>query len=220
MLARRSCGRLAPLRWSGSTFSAKRADLMQIKRTDHIAIAVDSIDEALTFYRDALGLEVTHTDLEEDQGVVVAFLPTEGGEIELIEPVEPDSGVARYLKKRGPGMHHICLEVEDLDEALQHLREHDVRLIDEQPTTGTGGRRIAFIHPASAYGVLIELYETLPGDRADQRLTDLAELRRRVLVRGQVAVAGTRGFLDGLRRRVDATTSAVEPVPGDDAPEP
>lgn len=173
---------------------------MRIKSIDHVAIAVTNIDEALGFYRDALGLEVTNTDVEEEHGVVVAFLPTGCGEIELVEPVESDSGVTRFLERRGGGLHHICLEVDDLDAALERLRAHDVRLIDEAPHRGTGGRRIAFIHPKSAHGVLVELYETLPGDRAGRRLTDLADLRRRLVLGGHVAVAGTRGFLDTLRR--------------------
>lgn len=179
---------------------------MRIKRIDHLAIAVENIDEALGFFRDALGLEVTNTDVEEGQGVVVAFLPLGDSEIELIEPVERDSGVARFLDRRGSGMHHVCLEVENLDDALNRLRSHGVQLIDEQPYTGTGGRRIAFIHPKAAMGVLVELYETMPGDRRWRRLHNLDELRRRIVVRGRVAAAGTRGFLGGLRR-----TTSEEP---------
>jgi methylmalonyl-CoA/ethylmalonyl-CoA epimerase len=178
---------------------------MRITRIDHVAIAVPDIDDALGFFRDALGLEVTHTDLEEGQGVVVAFMPVGDSEIELIEPVESDSGVARYLQKRGPGMHHICVEVDDLDAALTRLNARDVRLIDEKPYIGTGGRRIAFIHPKSAYGVLVELYETLPGDRVGRRPTSLDELRHRLVVKSRVAAAGTRGFLEGLRRKGRAT---------------
>ncbi|MFN2115981.1 MAG: methylmalonyl-CoA epimerase [Anaerolineae bacterium] len=176
---------------------------MKVTRIDHVAIAVEDIDEALTFYRDALGLEVTTTDIEEGQGVVVAFMPVGDSELELIEPVDKGSGVARFLDKRGPGQHHICLEVDDLDAAMARLRAHDVELIDDEPYVGTGGRRIAFVHPRSSYGVLIELYETLPGDHLRRRLEDVGELRRRLLVRGRVAAAGTRGFLGGLRGRGD-----------------
>ena len=174
---------------------------MRITRIDHVAIAVSDIDEALGFYRDALGLDVTHTDLEEGQGVVVAFMPVGDSEIELIEPVDAGSGVARYLQKRGPGMHHICLEVDELDTALARLKERGIPLIDEAPYTGTGGRRIGFIHPHGAHGVLVELYETLPGDQAGHHRTSLDELRRRLAVGRRVAAAGTRGFLEGLRRR-------------------
>jgi methylmalonyl-CoA/ethylmalonyl-CoA epimerase len=173
---------------------------MRISRIDHIAIAVRNLDEALAFFRDALGLEVSHTDLEAGQGVVVAFLPVGDSEIELIEPVEPSSGVARYLERRGPGLHHLCVEVDDLDEALARLRSAGVRLIDEAPYIGTGGRRIAFIHPHSAYGVLVELYETLPGDRLGRTRQSIDVLRRRVVLNSRVAAAGTRGFIGALRR--------------------
>ncbi len=173
---------------------------MKIKRIEHVAIAVDDIDEALGFFRDALGLEVGTTDLEEGQRVVVAFMPLGEAEIELIEPVDADSGVSRFLDRRGPGMHHLCLEVDDLGEAITHLRERGVQLIDDEPYLGTGGRRIAFIHPNAAHGVLIELYETRLGDRLPRRLTNLDDLRRRLFVGGRVAAAGTRGFLEGLRQ--------------------
>lgn len=179
---------------------------MKISRLDHLAIAVHDINEALGFFRDALGLEVTNTDIEEGQGVVVAFMPVGDSELELIEPVKTDSGVARFLSGRGPGLHHICLEVDDLDAAMDRMREHGVQLIDEEPYVGTGGRRIAFIHPKSAYGVLVELYETLPGDHSRRRLEDVAELRNRIVVRGRVAAAGTRGFFGGLRGRSDEPT--------------
>jgi methylmalonyl-CoA/ethylmalonyl-CoA epimerase len=89
----------------------------------------------------------------------VAFLPVGDCDIELVRPTTGDSGVARYLAKRGPGMHHLCLEVEDLDETLQRLKKSGVRLINPQPVAGTGGKRIAFIHPESAFGVLVELSE-------------------------------------------------------------
>ena len=135
---------------------------MRINRIDHLALAVDSIDAALPFFTEVLGLQVTNTDVEEGQGVVVAFLPVGDSEIELIEPVHDDSGVARFLRGRGPGMHHFCLEVDDMDAALERLKTHEVRLIDEQPYIGTGGRRIVFIHPKAAHGVLVELYEKLP----------------------------------------------------------
>lgn len=188
---------------------------MKIRRIDHVAIAVENLDEALPFFTEVLGLRVTHTDLEEGQGVVVAFLPVGDSEIELIEPVDADSGVARFLQRRGAGMHHLCIEVEDLDAAILRLRERGVALIDEAPYLGTGGRRIAFIHPKSAQGVLIELYEMLPGDRGRLSRESLEDLRRRLaarldgaaagtrdlLERGREAAAGTRELLDGLRRR-------------------
>lgn len=179
---------------------------MKVTRIDHVAIAVDDIDAALGFFRDALGLQLSHTDVEVDQGVVVAFLPLGGSEVELIEPVAPDSGVSRFLERRGPGLHHICLEVDDLDEAVSRLRGMGVELIDDDPYIGTGGRRIAFIHPRAAHGVLVELYEEMPGEY--RRLTNLDDLRRRVVIRGRVAAAGTRGFLGGLRRPPTAPATA------------
>jgi len=173
---------------------------MRIRRIDHVAIAVPNIDAALPFFTEVLGLEVTHTDVEEGQGVVVAFLPAGDSELELIEPVDADSGVARFLARRGSGMHHLCLEVDDIDEAVARLREKGVALIDETPYIGTGGRRIVFIHPRSAHGLLIELYEVLPGDRR-WRMESLDELRRSLVARSRVAAAGTRGFIGGLRKR-------------------
>jgi methylmalonyl-CoA/ethylmalonyl-CoA epimerase len=191
---------------------------MRINRIDHLALAVDSIDAALPFFTEVLGLQVTNTDVEEGQGVVVAFLPVGDCEIELIEPVEDSSGVARFLRGRGPGMHHICLEVDDMDAALERLRAHDVRLIDEEPYIGTGGRRIVFIHPKAAHGVLVELYEKLPGGNGngqgggrgyfsgrlpgrEELRANLEEMRQALVSRGRVMAAGTRGFIDGLRNR-------------------
>jgi len=195
---------------------------MKINRIDHLAIAVPDLDKAIPFFTDVLGLEVTHTDVEEGQGVVVAFMPLGESEIELIEPVEETSGVARFLDRRGSGMHHLCVEVDDMDEALARLQEHEVRLIDDEPYIGTGGRRIVFIHPKAAHGVLVELYEKLPGDNQrrarvpriqnldelrqsiDSRRETLRDVRSRALARGRVAAAGTRGFLGSLRRSRDA----------------
>ena len=130
-----------------------------IKKVDHIAIIVEDIDEALIFWRDALGLELHHVEAVPDQESVIAFLPVGEGDIELVKPTTEDSGVARYLKKRGPGIHHICLEVDDIQATLARLRSRDVRLINETPVMGAGGKKIAFIHPESTHGVLVELYE-------------------------------------------------------------
>lgn len=132
---------------------------MNVRRIDHLAIAVNDIDEALAFFRDALGLEVHHTDVEEGQGVRVAFMPVGDGEIELLQPVVPDSGVVRYLEKRGPGMHHVCLEVDDFDACIERLRERGVEMIGDGPYVNRAGRRLQFVHPRSASGVLVELYE-------------------------------------------------------------
>lgn len=129
-----------------------------IKRIDHIAIVVRSIEEALQVYEGALGLELTDVKEVPEQAVRVAFLPVGESKIELVEPLTTDGGVARFLEKRGEGLHHICLEVDDIEAALQDLAAKGVRLIDEQPRQGAHGR-VAFLHPKSAHGVLIELIE-------------------------------------------------------------
>jgi methylmalonyl-CoA/ethylmalonyl-CoA epimerase len=131
----------------------------KIKRIDHIAIVVEDIDTSLGFWRDALGLELEHLEEVPEQASIVAFLPSGESEVELVEPTTDDSGIARYLKKRGPGIHHICFEVEGIEAVLEDLKTKGVRLINEIPTTGAGGKRIAFIHPESTNGVLVELYE-------------------------------------------------------------
>jgi methylmalonyl-CoA/ethylmalonyl-CoA epimerase len=133
-----------------------------VKRIDHIAILVDDLDTTLSFWRDALGMELTHIQDTPAENAQVAFLPTGGSEIELVRPTTPDSGLARFLEKRGPGMHHICLEVDDINGMLEQLKERGVALINEEPRLGSDGRKYAFIHPKSANGVMVELYE-LPG---------------------------------------------------------
>jgi methylmalonyl-CoA/ethylmalonyl-CoA epimerase len=130
-----------------------------IKRIDHIAIVVDDLDSALGFWRDALGLELQAVEDIPEQASTVAFMPAGGSEVELVKPTTDDSGVARYLQKRGPGIHHICFEVENIDSALAELKAKGVRLINETPLTGADGKRLAFIHPESTHGVLVELYE-------------------------------------------------------------
>lgn len=126
---------------------------------DHIGIAVRSLDEALAFFSDALGLRCTGRETVTDQGVRVAVLPVGESRLELLEPIQEDSPVGRFLSKRGEGIHHICLTVDDIDSALADLRARNVRLVDETPRCGVEGRKIAFLHPASSHGVLIELVE-------------------------------------------------------------
>jgi methylmalonyl-CoA/ethylmalonyl-CoA epimerase len=132
---------------------------MSIKKISHIAIVVPDIDAALGFWRDALGLEPSHVEEVPGQEARVAFLPTGESAVELVEPTTGASGLARYVAKRGPGLHHICFEVEDIGETLARLKEKGVQLINEEPTVGAGGKRIAFIHPKSTDGVLVELVE-------------------------------------------------------------
>jgi methylmalonyl-CoA/ethylmalonyl-CoA epimerase len=169
-----------------------------IKRIDHIAIVVDDIPGALTFWRDALGLDLAHVEDVPDQESVVAFLPTGQGEIELVKPTTETSGVARYLNKRGPGIHHICLEVDDIETTMLRLKQHDIKLINETPTLGTGGKKIAFIHPKSTQGVLVELYELTPSE-FEIRLRRARTLADRVMMQGQMAATATMAFLRSLR---------------------
>jgi methylmalonyl-CoA epimerase len=137
-----------------------------IKKIDHIGIVVHSIGEALQVYEGALGLRLTDVEEVPEQAVRVAFLPVSESKLELLEPLTADTstglstggGVAKFLEKRGEGLHHICLEVENLEVALHDLAAQGIRLIDEQPRQGAHGR-VAFLHPKSAHGVLIELIE-------------------------------------------------------------
>jgi methylmalonyl-CoA/ethylmalonyl-CoA epimerase len=133
--------------------------MVAIKRIHHIAIVVEDIETTLGFWRDALGLELEHIVDVPEQKSEVAFLPVGDTEIELVRPTTDDSGVAKYLQKRGPGMHHICFEVDDIEGALRQLKARGVRLINETPMPGAGGKQIAFIHPESTSGVLVELYQ-------------------------------------------------------------
>jgi methylmalonyl-CoA/ethylmalonyl-CoA epimerase len=130
-----------------------------IKKINHIAIIVPDLEASLTFWRDTLGLPLTHVEEVTSQESIVAFLPTGDSEVELVKPATDTSGAARFLAKRGPGLHHIALEVDNLEEMLARLKEKGVRLVNETPTTAAGGNRAAFIHPESANGVLVELYE-------------------------------------------------------------
>ncbi|HKZ55436.1 MAG TPA: methylmalonyl-CoA epimerase [Anaerolineales bacterium] len=173
-----------------------------VKRIDHVAIVVDDIEAALRFWRDALGLQLTHVEDVPEQQAVVAFLPTGEAEVELVKPTDEESGIARYLGKRGPGVHHICFEVEDLEQQLQELHANGIRLINPEPVVGTGGKRIAFVHPESTHGVLVELYELTPLEPAI-RLARARALADRALAQGQVMAAGVLGFLRGLRQQGD-----------------
>ncbi len=130
-----------------------------ITRIDHIGIAVQNIKDALTFFEDALGVKLERVESEEGGRTDVAFLPVGGSDVELVEPKDTDSGLAKYLAKRGEGVHHICFEVDDIEAALARLKEHGAQLIDETPRRNAKGTRYAFIHPKSAHGVLIELYQ-------------------------------------------------------------
>lgn len=130
-----------------------------ITKVDHIGIAVGDLDKALKFYTEILGLKLDGVEVVEDQRVKVAFLPLGDTEIELLESTDPGGPIAKFIEKKGEGIQHIALKVENIDEALEEMRKKGIRLIDEQPRYGAGGARIAFLHPKSTYGVLVELCE-------------------------------------------------------------
>jgi methylmalonyl-CoA/ethylmalonyl-CoA epimerase len=130
-----------------------------IKKIDHVAIVVEDMENALSFWRDALGLELHELRDVPAEKSQVAFMPVSDTELELVMPTTDDSGIAKYLDKRGQGMHHLCLEVDDLLGMLAQLKAKGVRLINEEPRTSVDGKIYAFIHPESACGVLVELYQ-------------------------------------------------------------
>jgi methylmalonyl-CoA/ethylmalonyl-CoA epimerase len=132
--------------------------MSEIKKINHVALVVEDIEKALSFWRDQLGLHLDHIEEVPEQASRVAFLPVGESEVELVEPTDPESGLGKYLDNRGEGMHHLCLEVSDIAGMLMDLKEKGVRLINEEPLD-LPGRRMAFIHPKSTHGVLIELYE-------------------------------------------------------------
>lgn len=130
---------------------------MKAKGLDHVAIAVKDLDAAIALYRDALGLELAEIEEVPEQHVRVAIFGHGAGRIELICPTVKDSGVARFLEKRGEGLHHICVEVDDIEAAMASLRAQGAPLIDETPKPGAGGAKVAFVHPKGTHGVLTEL---------------------------------------------------------------
>src|ERR687884_1316041 len=132
-------------------------------KIEHIGIATRTLDDALSFWRDALGLKVVHTEVVEEQKVRVAMLPVGEPRIELLEPTADDSPVAKFLEKRGAGIHHVAVRVRDIRAALARLKESGARLIDESPRVGANNCLVAFVHPSSAGGVLLELVEHRDG---------------------------------------------------------
>jgi len=135
-----------------------------IKGINHLAIIVDDFDKALPFWQDALGLQVQGIEEVPEEQVSVAFIPLGASKIELIKPESSNSGVAKYLERRGAGLHHVCLEVDDLDALLARFVETGIRMINDVPRTSPDGRRYAFVHPKSTNGVLVELYEVTGRD--------------------------------------------------------
>ncbi len=131
----------------------------EIKRIHHIAVLVENIEASLNFWHTILGIEPARISDYPQEDARIAFLPLGESEIELVQPTKPDSGLSRFLEKRGPGMHHLCLEVDDILELLQGLKSSGVQVINEEPRVGEDGRLYAFIHPKSTSGVLVELYQ-------------------------------------------------------------
>ncbi len=129
-----------------------------LKKINHVAIVVADIDESLKFWRDALGIEMSHIEDVPSQKAQVAFLPLGDSEVELVKPTADDTGAAKFLAERGGGMHHLCFETDDVAGMLTSLKEKGVKLINEEPIV-LPGRKMAFVHPKSTGGVLVELYE-------------------------------------------------------------
>jgi methylmalonyl-CoA/ethylmalonyl-CoA epimerase len=135
-------------------------------KINHLGIATKGINEALKFWEDALGLENVHTEVVEDQKVRVAMLPIGESRVELLEPTSEDSPISKFLEKRGCGIHHIAVEVDDIVASLARLKENGAMLIDETPRIGAEGCLVAFVHPKSSGGVLLELVQTTHTDAA------------------------------------------------------
>jgi len=136
----------------------------EIKKIHHIALLVEDMDAAVKFWQETLGIAPSHVSDMPSEAARIAFLPLGESEIELVQPTNADSGLSRYLEKHGPGMHHVCLEVDDLAGLLSLLKSKGIQLINDEPKAGEDGRLYAFIHPKSTYGVLIELYELPTND--------------------------------------------------------
>ena len=130
-----------------------------IKRIDHIAIAVNDIDDVARFYTDTLKLDLSGVEVVTGQKAKVGFLKIGESNIELVQPASDDSPLVKFLETRGPGIHHICFEVEDIQQEVEELKKQGARMIDETPRPGAHNTRVAFIHPKSSGGVLIELNE-------------------------------------------------------------
>jgi methylmalonyl-CoA/ethylmalonyl-CoA epimerase len=133
--------------------------MMKILKVDHIGIAVNNIEEAKAFYTDILGIPHAGNETVAAQKVTTAFFPVGEAEVELLESTAPDGPIAKFIESKGQGIQHIAFRVENIEEALEELKAKGVRLIDEKPRLGAGGAKIAFLHPKSTFGVLVELSE-------------------------------------------------------------
>lgn len=130
-----------------------------LRRIEHVALAVEDLDAAIAHYRDIWGLEVSHRELVEDQGVEEAMLPLGESFLQLLGATGPDTTVGKFIARRGEGLHHIAYEVDDLDATLAELKQKDVPLIDEIPRRGGRGHMVAFVHPRGNHGLLVELIQ-------------------------------------------------------------
>jgi methylmalonyl-CoA/ethylmalonyl-CoA epimerase len=130
---------------------------------DHIGVAVEDLDASIALYRDRLGMREQHRETVEEFGVEAALLEIGGSHVELLMPTSPDSGVAKFLDRKGPGMHHVAYRTDDIDGVLERLRDAGVRLIDDEPRTGIQDSRVAFVHPKSTGGVLTEIVQPAEG---------------------------------------------------------
>ncbi|MBU5439311.1 methylmalonyl-CoA epimerase [Tissierella sp. MSJ-40] len=128
-----------------------------VSKVDHIGIAVKDLNETLKFYEEILGIKCVSTEVVEEQKVKVAFLPIGDTEVELLESTEENGPIAKFIEKKGEGIQHIAYKVEDIEKTLEELKAKGIKLIDEKPRYGAGGAKIAFLHPKSTFGVLIEL---------------------------------------------------------------
>src|SRR5271157_814864 len=137
----------------------KEKIMSKVKAINHVAIVVEDMEKSLSFWRDALGIELSGLRDVLAEKSQVAFLPLAGSEIELVKPTSDDSGIAKYLAKRGPGLHHLCVEVDNIEGMLAQLKSKGIRLINEEPRIAADGKKYAFVHPESTSGVLVELYQ-------------------------------------------------------------
>jgi len=133
---------------------------MKVLKIDHIGIAVNSIETGKRFWKDILGLDFEGSETVEEQKVTTAFFPVGDSKVELLESIDPDGPITRYLEKKGEGIQHVAFCVDNVEASLKELKEKGIRLIDEKPRKGAGGTKIAFLHPKSTNGVLIELCES------------------------------------------------------------
>ncbi|MEA4848438.1 MAG: methylmalonyl-CoA epimerase [Clostridiaceae bacterium] len=136
-----------------------KGGIQLVRKLDHIGIAVSNLDEAVKLYKDVLGLELHGTEVVPEQKVKVAFLPVGDTEVELLESTSAEGPIAKFIEAKGQGIQHIAFRVDDIEAALEEMKAKGMRLIDEKPRYGAGGAKIAFLHPKSTNGVLIELCE-------------------------------------------------------------